>query len=140
MPELHPDPSPEAPAAELIRVLVVDDHALFRRGLQMVLEQESDIEVVGEAGDGAGAVQIAAQTLPDIVLMDVRMPHSGGIEALTALHEIAPLRADHHADHLGRGGRPLRGAQGRRDPATCSRRSRSTRWRPPYERSTAASR
>jgi DNA-binding NarL/FixJ family response regulator len=73
-----------------IRVLVVDDHALFRRGLQMVLEQEEDIEVVGEAGDGAEAVQRAADTVPDIVLMDVRMPKRGGIDACTAIKDAVP--------------------------------------------------
>ena len=75
---------------EPIRVLVVDDHALFRRGLQMVLEQEPDIEVVGEASDGAEAVQTASETLPDIVLMDVRMPKRGGIDACTQIHDVAP--------------------------------------------------
>ena len=77
-------------AREAIRVLVVDDHALFRRGLQMVLEQEPDIEVVGEAGDGSEAVSKAAEMLPDIVLMDVRMPRRGGIDACTAIHETVP--------------------------------------------------
>jgi two-component system NarL family response regulator len=75
---------------EPIRVLVVDDHALFRRGLQMVLEQEPDIEVVGEASDGAEAVEKSAESLPDIVLMDVRMPKRGGIDACTAIHETVP--------------------------------------------------
>ena len=84
MSELH------AVEIEPIRVLVVDDHALFRRGLQMVLEQEDDIDVVGEAGDGAEAVATAAETLPDIVLMDVRMPKRGGIDACTAIHETVP--------------------------------------------------
>jgi DNA-binding NarL/FixJ family response regulator len=64
-----------------IRVLVVDDHALFRRGLQMVLGAESDVEVVGEASDGAEALKVASETLPDIVLMDVRMPRMDGLEA-----------------------------------------------------------
>ena len=67
---------------EPIRVLVVDDHALFRRGLEMVLAQESDIEVVGEAGDGAEAVEQAADLLPDVVLMDVRMPRRSGHRGL----------------------------------------------------------
>jgi DNA-binding NarL/FixJ family response regulator len=75
---------------EPIRVLVVDDHALFRRGLQMVLEQEEDIEVVGEAGDGAEAVERAADAMPDIVLMDVRMPKRGGIDACTAIKDAVP--------------------------------------------------
>jgi two-component system NarL family response regulator len=77
-------------AAEPIRVLVVDDHALFRRGLEMVLAQESDIEVVGEASDGAEAVTRAAEMLPDIVLMDVRMPRRSGIEACTAIKDTVP--------------------------------------------------
>ncbi len=79
----------EPAASEPIRVLVVDDHALFRRGLEMVLEQESDIEVVGEASDGAEAVASASQTLPDIVLMDVRMPRVDGLAA-TALVTALP--------------------------------------------------
>jgi len=69
-------------------VLVVDDHALFRRGLEIVLAQEPDIEVVGEAGDGAEAVVQAADLLPDVVLMDVRMPRRSGIEACTAIKDV----------------------------------------------------
>ena len=76
--------------AEPIRVLVVDDHALFRRGLQMVLGAETDIEVVGEASDGAEALKVAAETTPDIVLMDVRMPKRGGIDATTAIKDAVP--------------------------------------------------
>ena len=75
---------------EQIRVLIVDDHALFRRGLQMVLEQEPDIAVVGEAGDGTEAVDKAVETMPDVVLMDVRMPRRGGIDATLKIKEILP--------------------------------------------------
>ena len=75
---------------DAIRVLVVDDHALFRRGLQMVLEQELDIEVVGEASDGREAIDRAVDTLPDVVLMDVRMPRRGGVSACTAIHDAVP--------------------------------------------------
>ena len=81
---------PRATSDDPIRVLVVDDHALFRRGLQMVLEQEDDIDVVGEAGDGAEAVEKSADTMPDIVLMDVRMPKRGGIDACTAIKDAVP--------------------------------------------------
>ena len=81
---------PQATFAEPIRVLVVDDHALFRRGLEMVLEQEPDIEVVGEASDGAEAVEQASETTPDVVLMDVRMPRRGGIDACTAIKDAVP--------------------------------------------------
>jgi DNA-binding NarL/FixJ family response regulator len=75
---------------DLIRVLIVDDHALFRRGLEMVLAEESDIELVGEASDGAEAVEKAGEALPDVVLMDIRMPKSSGIEACRAMKEVAP--------------------------------------------------
>jgi DNA-binding NarL/FixJ family response regulator len=81
---------PESTFAEPIRVLVVDDHALFRRGLEMVLEQEPDIEVVGEASDGAEALEQAIETTPDVVLMDVRMPRRGGIDACTAIKDAVP--------------------------------------------------
>jgi DNA-binding NarL/FixJ family response regulator len=85
------EPTPvRVPASEPIRVLVVDDHALFRRGLEMVLAQEPDIELCGEASDGAEAVAKAAETLPDIVLMDVRMPKRSGIEACTAIKDVVP--------------------------------------------------
>ena len=78
------------PVPDPIRVLIVDDHALFRRGLEMVLAEESDIELVGEASDGAEAVDKAGEALPDVVLMDIRMPRSSGIEACRAMKEVAP--------------------------------------------------
>jgi DNA-binding NarL/FixJ family response regulator len=77
-------------APDPIRVLVVDDHALFRRGLEMVLAHEVDIDIVGEASDGAEAVDKAAELLPDVVLMDVQMPKRGGIDACTAIKDVAP--------------------------------------------------
>jgi DNA-binding NarL/FixJ family response regulator len=79
-----------SPGPEPIRTMIVDDHALFRRGLQMVLAEEPDIELVGEASDGAEAVEKAAESLPDVVLMDIRMPRSNGIEACRAMKESAP--------------------------------------------------
>jgi DNA-binding NarL/FixJ family response regulator len=75
---------------DAVRVLIVDDHALFRRGLQMVLENEGDIEVVGEASDGHEAVERAEKTTPDVVLMDVRMPKRSGIEATRAIKDVLP--------------------------------------------------
>jgi len=68
----------------------VDDQELFRRGLTMLLGVEDDIEVVGEAGDGVAATELAAATVPDVILMDVRMPKRSGIEACLAIKEIAP--------------------------------------------------
>jgi len=75
---------------ERLKVLVVDDHALFRRGLQMVLKGEDDIEVVGEAADGNEAVEKAQETMPDVILMDVRMPHRSGIEATQQIKDLLP--------------------------------------------------
>jgi DNA-binding NarL/FixJ family response regulator len=75
---------------EPIRVAVVDDQELFRRGLTMLLGVEDDIEVVGEAGDGVAATDLAAAAVPDVILMDVRMPRRSGIEACLAIKEIAP--------------------------------------------------
>jgi DNA-binding NarL/FixJ family response regulator len=73
-----------------IRVLLADDHALFCRGLEMVLKAEPGIEVVGQAPDGAEAVRMAGETLPDVVLMDIRMPKMTGIEAARQVKEAAP--------------------------------------------------
>jgi DNA-binding NarL/FixJ family response regulator len=81
---------PASLRAEPIRAMIVDDHALFRRGLEMVLEEEQDIELVGQASDGAEAVEKAAESLPDVVLMDIRMPRSSGIEACRTMKEAAP--------------------------------------------------
>jgi two-component system NarL family response regulator len=75
---------------EPIRVLIADDHALFRRGLEMVLEEEDDIDLVGQASDGTEAVSVAGESLPDIVLMDIRMPKISGIEACRAIKDLAP--------------------------------------------------
>ncbi|HEX7464862.1 MAG TPA: response regulator transcription factor [Actinomycetota bacterium] len=70
--------------------MVADDHALFRRGLQMVLEQEEDLELVGEASDGAEAVAKAQELMPDVILMDVRMPKRSGIEATGQIKDLLP--------------------------------------------------
>jgi DNA-binding NarL/FixJ family response regulator len=65
----------------MIRVLLADDQALVRAGFRALLAAEPDIEVVGEASDGAHAVRLAAQTRPDVILMDIRMPGMDGLEA-----------------------------------------------------------
>jgi DNA-binding NarL/FixJ family response regulator len=73
-----------------VRVAVVDDQELFRRGLTMLLGVEDDIEVVGEAGDGVAGTELAESAAPDVILMDVRMPKRSGIEACLAIKEVAP--------------------------------------------------
>ncbi len=75
---------------ERLRVLVCDDHALFRRGLETVLAQEEDLELVGEASDGEEVVRKALELMPDVILMDVRMPKKSGIEAAGEIKEALP--------------------------------------------------
>ena len=65
----------------IIRVLIADDQALVRAGFKMILDAEDDLDVVGEASDGAEAVDLARRLKPDVVLMDIRMPALDGIEA-----------------------------------------------------------
>jgi DNA-binding NarL/FixJ family response regulator len=83
-------PGTGSPSGDAIRVMICDDHALFRRGLMMVLESEEAIDVVGEAEDGDEAVRRAVELAPDVVLMDVRMPRLSGIEATRSIAEALP--------------------------------------------------
>jgi DNA-binding NarL/FixJ family response regulator len=69
------------------RILLADDQELLRMGFRMVLEAQDDLEVVGEAGDGAEAVALTRELEPDVVLMDVRMPNMDGVQATRALVE-----------------------------------------------------
>jgi CheY-like chemotaxis protein/anti-sigma regulatory factor (Ser/Thr protein kinase) len=81
----HPPKDPEP-----IRVVLADDHAVLRDGLAQLLQTESDIEVVGQAGDGLQAVDMALQLHPDVVLMDVSMPGLNGIEATRRIKDRSP--------------------------------------------------
>jgi two-component system nitrate/nitrite response regulator NarL len=75
---------------ELIRVLLVDDHLLFRKGLARLLDAQPDFEVVGEAADGLEAIEQAWLLRPDLVLMDIRMPHCNGLEATRRIKDQMP--------------------------------------------------
>jgi two-component system, NarL family, response regulator NreC len=73
-----------------IRILLADDHAVVRQGFKMILSAQPDMEIVGEAGNGREAVELAEQLRPDIVVMDVAMPELNGIEATRRLSASAP--------------------------------------------------
>ena len=97
-------PEASRPGRRAIRALVIDDEALVRAGLRLILESAGDITVVGEAADGADAVDAVRRCRPDVVLMDVRMPRLDGLAATVAIRELV----------------------GPRRPSSSSRRSTST--------------
>lgn len=80
-------------ADEVIGVLVVDDHRLVRAGLVRLIDAEADMQVVGQAGDGAQAVEVAATSAPDVVLMDLSMPVLDGVAATRAILAAKPETA-----------------------------------------------
>ncbi len=73
-----------------IRILLVDDHKLFRRGLAALLRGEPDFDIVGEAADGAEGIKQAVALQPDVILLDLHMPGISGVDALAGLRELAP--------------------------------------------------
>jgi len=73
-----------------IRVLIADDHAVLREGMRRLLEQEKDLEIVSEAGDGEEAVRLVSELKPDVVLMDIVMPKLSGVEATKSIKQLSP--------------------------------------------------
>src|SRR6185437_16507724 len=73
-----------------IRILLADDHAVVRQGFKMILGAQPDMEIVGEAGNGREALELASSLKPDLVVMDVAMPELNGIEATRRMAEAAP--------------------------------------------------
>ncbi len=73
-----------------LRVLIAEDHGTVREGLRLILQSQSDIEIVGEVGDGKTALETAKQLLPDVVLMDISLPSMSGLKATKLLRECCP--------------------------------------------------
>jgi len=86
-----------------LRILLADDHGMVREGLRLIVNSQSDMEVVGEVGDGRRAVERAAELLPDIVVMDISMPHLNGLKATEKLIALCPqvkvLALTRHTDY-----------------------------------------
>ena len=76
-----------------LHVLLADDHAVVREGLKALISAQPDMEVVGEASTGRGAWQLAVETHPDVVIMDISMPDLGGAEATELIRRDCPSRA-----------------------------------------------
>jgi two-component system, NarL family, nitrate/nitrite response regulator NarL len=77
--------------ADRVRILVADDHAMFRDGLKRLVESEDDMHVVGEAGDATEAVSLSRELKPDVLLLDLTMPNGGGLDALRAICSGPPM-------------------------------------------------
>jgi len=92
--------------SEKITVLLVDDHAVVRQGVRTFLETQADLSVVGEAGSGQEAVELATQHVPDVVLMDLIMPEMDGVEASRRVKQVSPrsqvvvLTSYHEDEHI----------------------------------------
>jgi DNA-binding NarL/FixJ family response regulator len=73
-----------------IKILIVDDHRIFREGLKMLLNMQADMEVIGEAENGIEAITMTRELLPDIIIMDAKMPIMNGTEATRLIHAEMP--------------------------------------------------
>jgi two-component system, NarL family, response regulator NreC len=83
-------PALSVPVVKRLRIVLGDDHALVRSGLRRLLERDQEFEVVGEAGDGLSVLQVVEHQRPDVLLLDLSMPHFNGIDTAQRLHETLP--------------------------------------------------
>jgi len=79
-----------APESRRLRLVLVDDHLILRQGLRALLELETDLEVIGEAGDTAGAIELIKRTQPDVVISDIGLPGRSGLEIISELRACCP--------------------------------------------------
>ena len=93
--------------SETIRIAIVDDHTMLREGLRKILSMEDDLEVVADTEDARKAALIVAQNKPDVLLLDIRMPGTGGLEVIGPVHEASPstkvlilTASDDRRDHV----------------------------------------
>lgn len=91
----------------MIRIAIVDDHTMLREGLRKILAMEDDLEVVADSDDAREAARIAKDTTPDVLLLDLRMPGTGGLEVIGPIHEASPTTkvliltaSDDRRDHV----------------------------------------
>jgi DNA-binding NarL/FixJ family response regulator len=94
-------------AEQVIRIVIVDDHTMLREGLRKVLAMEDDLEVVADTENARDAARIARETTPDVLLLDLRMPGTGGLEVIGPIHEASPktkvlilTASDDRRDHV----------------------------------------
>lgn len=87
------------------RLLIVDDHEIFRKGLRSLVESSGDLEICGEASNGLEAVEAARKLLPDVIVMDISMPHMNGLEATKQIRKEIPqsrvlVLSQHDSSHI----------------------------------------
>ncbi len=91
------DPQLDAELPHPIRVLLVEDHDMTRKGLLKLLTKYDDLEIVGEAGDGVEAIALAERLMPDVIIMDVNMPKLNGIEATRQIIRTSPEKKNYRS-------------------------------------------